>query len=62
MIPVALALGFSRGAAAETQELPKPASRTAKSLCVWTVQVDDRLLTAPNDQLGSRALKCWKPS
>jgi hypothetical protein len=57
MILIALALGFSRGAAAETRELPKPSSRTAKNLCGWTVQVDDRLLTAPNDQLGSRALK-----
>ena len=57
MVLVALSLGLNRGAAAETQELPKPASRTAKSLYGWTVQVDDRLLTTPNDQLGSRALK-----
>jgi hypothetical protein len=56
-VPVALSLGFSRGPAAEAQELPKPASRTAQSLCGWTVQVDDRLRTASNDQLGSRALK-----
>jgi hypothetical protein len=36
---------------------PKPTSRTVKSVEGWTVRVDDRLLKAPNDELGARALR-----
>jgi hypothetical protein len=54
---LALPLGFSRAAAPESQDLPKPTSRTVKKLHGWTVRVDDRLFLAPNDVLGARALK-----
>jgi hypothetical protein len=34
-----------------------PTSRTRRTLEGWTVLVDDRLLHAPNDELGTRALR-----
>ena len=43
--------------AAETQELPKPLSRSALHLQGWTVLVDDRLLNLPNQVLGSNSLR-----
>jgi len=44
-------------AGAEVEDLPKPVSHTAKILHGWTVRVDDRLLRAPNEQVGQRALQ-----
>lgn len=38
-------------------EPPKPTSHTVKKLEGWTVRVDDRLLKAPDDELGAKALK-----
>lgn len=38
-------------------EPPKPTSYTQKTLEGWTVRVDDRLLTPPDDELGTRALR-----
>ena len=35
----------------------KPTSHTVKKVEGWTVRVDDRLLTAPDDELGTRALR-----
>jgi hypothetical protein len=54
---LAMALPVNRAAAADIQDLPKPVSRTVKKIHGWTVRVDDRLLKAPNDMLGSRALE-----
>lgn len=36
---------------------PQPTSRTPRSIEGWTVRVDDRLLKAPDDVVGQRALK-----
>ena len=36
---------------------PIPTTRANQTLAGWTVRVDDRLLTAPDDALGQRALK-----
>jgi hypothetical protein len=38
-------------------EPAKPTSYTNKQIEGWTIRVDDRLLKAPNDELGTRALK-----
>ena len=38
-------------------ELPKPTSRTLRQIEGWNVQVDDRLLTEPNEALGKQALR-----
>ncbi len=38
-------------------EPPKPTSRTVKKVEGWTVRVDDRLLQAPDDAVGTRALR-----
>jgi len=43
--------------AADSPDLSKPASRSVRQIEGWTVQVDDRLLSAPNDELGARALR-----
>ncbi|HEV2390843.1 MAG TPA: metallopeptidase [Verrucomicrobiae bacterium] len=42
------------------QDLPKPRSRTTKHFYGWTIQVDDRLLDAPNEDLGRHALALLK--
>jgi hypothetical protein len=39
-------------------EPPKPTSHTIKKIEGWTVRVDDRLLKAPDQELGTRALRC----
>jgi hypothetical protein len=39
------------------REPAKPTSHTERQLEGWTVRVDDRLLTEPNDELGKRALR-----
>jgi hypothetical protein len=36
---------------------PKPTSRTTKQIEGWTVKVDDRLLTAPDDAVGAKAMR-----
>ena len=38
-------------------EPEKPTSHTIRKVEGWTVRVDDRLLTAPNEELGTRALR-----
>ncbi len=38
-------------------EPAKPTSHTVKTLEGWTIRVDDRLLKAPNDEVGTRALR-----
>jgi hypothetical protein len=43
--------------AAEKTEFPKPTSRTVKTIEGWTVRVDDRLLKAPDAELGTRCLR-----
>lgn len=42
--------------AGEPAEPSKPASHSIRRIEGWTVRVDDRLLTAPNSQVGERAL------
>ena len=54
---LAIPLPMNRTAAADVQDLPKPVSRTVKKVHGWTVRVDDRLLKAPIDVLGSRAFE-----
>ena len=41
----------------EKAERPQPKSRTARDVEGWTVRVDDRLLAAPDDELGARSLR-----
>jgi hypothetical protein len=41
----------------EKPELPKPTSRSVKKIEGWTVRIDDRLLKAPDEELGTRALR-----
>lgn len=41
----------------EKAEPAKPTSRTDRKLAGWTVRVDNRLLTGPDEPLGVRALK-----
>lgn len=43
--------------AKERSEPDKPTSHTERKIEGWTVRVDDRLLRAPNDVLGARALR-----
>jgi hypothetical protein len=43
--------------AAFADDPPKPTSHTDRKLEGWTVRVDDRLLKAPDDELGRRALR-----
>jgi hypothetical protein len=38
-------------------EPPKPTSHTNKNIEGWTVRVDDRLLKAPDDELGKKAMR-----
>lgn len=55
-----LALAPVAGAAEQQKDKPEPAkptSRTDKKVEGWTVRVDDRLLKAPDDELGAKALK-----
>jgi len=53
-----LLLGTSPAArAADPPEPPKPTSHSVRSVEGWTVRVDDRLLQAPDDELGRRALR-----
>jgi mono/diheme cytochrome c family protein len=41
----------------EKPELSKPTSHTTKTIEGWSVRVDDRLLAAPNEEMGARALR-----
>ena len=43
--------------APERPEFPQPKSRTDRDVEGWKIRVDDRLLQAPDDILGTRALK-----
>jgi hypothetical protein len=47
----------SVAAAKDKPESAKPTSRTVKKIEGWTVRVDDRLLVAPGDEVGTRALR-----
>lgn len=38
-------------------EPPQPTSRTARQIEGWTIRVDDRLLAAPHEELGTKALR-----
>jgi hypothetical protein len=40
-----------------TLDRPQPTARTARDIEGWKVLVDDRLLAAPHDAVGARALK-----
>ncbi len=42
---------------AKDETAPLPTSRTTRDLEGWQVSVDDRLLAAPNEELGSRTLR-----
>jgi hypothetical protein len=62
MTPRGLALllalpGFGPAPAARAADPPKPTSHTVRTIEGWTVRVDDRLLTAPDDELGARAMR-----
>ena len=48
--------------AKEDADPAKPTSHTDRKIEGWTVRVDDRLLQAPNDALGSRACDFWRRS
>jgi hypothetical protein len=52
-----LLYGSPIAAAADSPEPAKPTSHTDRKIEGWTVRVDDRLLHAPNEELGSRALR-----
>ncbi len=43
-------------------EPAKPSSRTVRDIEGWTVRVDDRLLHAPNEAIGTRALRFLDPA
>ena len=59
--PLAVLLVFlglaAPGLRADKPEPAKPTSRTDRKVEGWTVRVDDRLLRAPDDELGTRALR-----
>jgi hypothetical protein len=42
---------------ADDKNPPKPTSRTERKLEGWTVRVDDRLLKAPDEEVGAKALR-----
>lgn len=52
-----LAFATTVAAAADSTDLPKPSSRTVRTIEGWTVRVDDRLLAPPDDAVGRRALR-----
>ncbi|HXD88177.1 MAG TPA: hypothetical protein VN641_16940 [Urbifossiella sp.] len=59
---IAATLAFCPAALAQApkQEKPapaKPTSRTTRTIEGWTVRIDDRLLAAPNAELGTKALR-----
>jgi hypothetical protein len=53
----ALTRAQASAAPKKAPEPDKPTSHTVRKLEGWTVRVDDRLLRAPNDVLGARALR-----
>jgi hypothetical protein len=59
LLPVALILVFASSANAQPpkKDPPLPTSRTDKTIEGWTVRVDDRLLQAPDDELGKKAMR-----
>jgi hypothetical protein len=50
-------MGCSDPAERDSAESAKPTSHTVRKLEGWTVRVDDRLLQAPNEELGRRTLR-----
>jgi len=57
LVLLAPPLPINPAASADVPDLPKPLSHTIKKVHGWTVRVDDRLLKAPNEVLGCRALE-----
>lgn len=62
MLRIALLLAclapLARAAEPPAKDEPaKPTTRTDKTIEGWTVRVDDRLLRAPDDELGKRAMR-----
>ncbi len=53
----ALGKGMVRLLTPQAKEPPKPTSHTTRVVEGWTVRVDDRLLRAPDDELGRKALR-----
>ncbi len=43
--------------ARQESDPPQPTSRSSREIEGWTIRVDDRLFEAPNDALGTQALK-----
>ena len=54
---VAILLVLVGTPAVRAADAAKPTSHTDKKVAGWTVRVDDRLLTATDDRLGTRALR-----
>ena len=57
ILPLLAAATCSFVFAEDRPDPPKPSSHTSRSIEGWTVRVDDRLLRAPDDALGQRALR-----
>lgn len=53
----ALGKGMVKLLAQQSRDDDKPVSHTERQIEGWTVRVDDRLLRAPDDVLGARALR-----
>lgn len=51
-----MALSQEQKSPAPPLEAAKPASRTTRDMEGWKVQLDDRLLAAPNEDLGRRSI------
>lgn len=47
---------YSSARADKKPEAPKPTAHTERNVEGWNVRIDDRLLHAPNEELGKRAL------
>jgi hypothetical protein len=54
---LAVAFLLATGRGSEKHDPEKPTARSIRQLEGWTVRVDDRLLRAPNEVLGTRSLK-----
>jgi hypothetical protein len=57
LLTAAVLLAAPAARPAGKPEPPKPASHTARRVEGWTVRVDDRLLAAPGDGVGPRAVR-----
>jgi hypothetical protein len=56
-LAVLASLSPPQGYPGQSNEAPKPTSHTTRRLEGWTVRIDDRLLQAPNKEVGERALR-----